>query len=182
MTLRETLLGLLVLAALLGGVFWARGRGRAERAPVAAGGAAAVTDGATAAGPEAALPDVTLADGSVEVGSARLVLSAERPILAFSKVRWRARAESAGAPVVLEEGRLSFEMTMPMGEHRYRLLPGAGGWQEAEVVLPMCKSGDRTWFATLEGKVGGKPVSSRFRLELSPPSEAPVPATTPAVR
>ncbi len=188
MTRRETLLGLLVLAAVLGGVLWARGRGRGERAPAAPGGVAGTagatgaTGAATAAGPEGALPDVTLADGSVEVGGVRLVLSAERPILAFSKVRWRARAESGGAPVALEDGRLSFEMTMPMGDHRYALLPGAGGWQEAEVVLPMCRSGSRTWFATLEGKVGGKPVSSRFRLELSPPPEEPAPAATPAAR
>lgn len=167
MKLRETLLGLLALAIVAGGAWWARGRGAAERAP------AAGAPNAPAAADVASLPDVTLADASVEQGGVRLVLSADRPILAFSKVRFRARAESNGAAVPLEEGRLSFEMTMPMGDHRYRLVPGADGWQEAEVVLPLCKSGKRTWFATLEAKAGGAPVSARYRLDLTPPAEAP---------
>jgi hypothetical protein len=46
------------------------------------------------------------------------------------------RAEAGGSPVVLEGGRVSFEMSMPMGDHRYSLVPGADGWQEAAVVLP----------------------------------------------
>jgi hypothetical protein len=31
---------------------------------------------------------------------------------------------------------VSFEMTMPMGDHRYALVPGEEGWLEAAVVLP----------------------------------------------
>jgi hypothetical protein len=166
MRLRETLLGLFVLALLAGGIFWARTRGHAEKtAPAATAGAVAV--------PEAPPPDVTLADGSVDVGDVRLVLSADRPIVAFAKTRFRVRAEAAGAPAALEAGRVSFEMTMPMGDHRYTLVPGAEGWQEAEVVLPMCKSGRKTWYATVEGSVAGKPRSARFQLDLTPPSGPP---------
>ena len=165
MKLRETLLGLVVVALLAGGFLWARGWGRAEKAPAA--------PAETAPAPEAPLPDVTLADGSVDLGDVRLVLSVDRPVVAFSKVRWRVRAESAGAPVPLAEGRLSFEMMMPMGDHRYSLVPGPTGWQEAEVVLPLCKSGNRTWFATVEGTVAGKPRVARFQLDLSPPSSSP---------
>ena len=58
---------------------------------------------------------------------------------------------SGGAPVAARGGRVSFEMTMPMGDHRYSLVPRADGWQEAEVVLPLCPSGKRRWFATVEG-------------------------------
>ena len=172
MKLRETLLGLLVLAALAGGVWWARSRSGAGHAP------AADPTNTPAAAPvdPSALPDVTLADASVDAGGVRLVLSPDRPIVAFSKIRFRVRAEANGAAVPIEEGRLSFEMTMPMGDHRYTLLPAADGWQEAEVVLPLCKSGKRTWFATLAGKVGGAPVSARYRLDLTPPAEAPAPA------
>ena len=165
MKLRETLLGLVVLALLAGGAYWARGRGRAEKAPAAAGSAAAA--------PEASMPDVTLADGSVEQGGVRLVLSVTRPVVAFEKARWRVRAEANGAPVPLADGRISFEMRMPMGENRYTLVAADGGWQEAEVVLPMCGSGERTWFAIVDGAVAGRPVSARFRLDLAPPSEKP---------
>lgn len=175
MKLRETLLGLLVLVLLAGGAWWARGRGRAA-AP--SGVPATATK---AVSPAAPLPDVTLADGSVDLGDVRLVLSAERPIVAFAKVRWRVRAESNGVPVPLEGGRLSFEMTMPMGDHRYSLVPSADGWQEAEVFLPMCRSGNRTWFATVEGTVAGKPRTAMFRLGLTPPPEDPT-RTTPAAR
>jgi hypothetical protein len=170
--LRDTLLGLVVLALLAGGAFWARGRGGAEKAPAAAKSAAAA--------PGTPMPDVTLADGSVDLGGVRLVLSPDRPVVAFAKTRFRARAEAKGAPVPLEEGRLSFEMSMPMGENRYTLVAAGGGWQEAEVVLPMCGSGERTWFATLEGKVAGKAVSARFRLELAPAAKPEEPA--PAAR
>ena len=116
---------------------------------------------------------VTLADGSVEQGGVRLVLSVTRPVVAFEKARWRVRAEANGAPVPLADGRISFEMRMPMGENRYTLVAADGGWQEAEVVLPMCGSGERTWFAIVDGAVAGRPVSARYRLDLAPPSEKP---------
>lgn len=168
MRLRETLLGLAVLALLAGGVWWARGRGLAG--PSGAGGGAAQPP-ASAAPDE---PDVTLADAAVELGVARIVLSvASRPVVAFARSRFRVRAESGGAPVALEGGRISFEMSMPMGDHRYRLVPGPQGWQEAEVVLPLCASGERRWYATVEGTLAGEPRKARFRLDLTPPASAP---------
>ncbi|MBK9089918.1 MAG: hypothetical protein IPL90_13060 [Holophagales bacterium] len=170
---RETLLGLLVLALVLGGVWWARGRSHAGSPVTAESAAKAAAPGGTA---EASIPDVTLADQTVDLGDVRLSLSvAPRPILAFARSRFRARAEAAGAPVALENGRVSFEMTMPMGDHRYTLVPGTEGWQEAEVVLPLCGSGKRRWFATLEGTVAGKPRTARFQLDLTPPSGPPAP-------
>ena len=176
MKLRDTLLGLLVLAALLGGIWWARRQGPSEKAPAPAAGEPAAGARRPAPVSDTELPDVTLADASVDLGDVRLVLSADRPVVAFAKTRFRARAEANGASVPLEEGHLSFEMTMPMGDHRYALLPAAEGWREADVLLPMCRSGKRTWLATLEGKVAGKPRAARFRLDLTPPAEAPAPS------
>lgn len=176
MKLRETLLGLLVLAVVLGGVFWARSRSGAANAPTAgspAASAAAPVDPAT-------FPDVTLADAAVDLGDVRLVLSADRPVVAFAKSRFRVRAEKNGAAVPIGDGALSFEMAMPMGDHRYSLVGGEDGWHVAEAVLPMCKSGKRTWFATLDGNVGGKPVTARWRVDLTPPAEAPAPPQAPA--
>lgn len=181
MKLRETLLGLLVLAALAAGVWWARGRSAPGRAPAAApaNAPAAGAANAPASADSASLPDVTLADASVDLGDVRLVLSASRPVVAFQKARFRARAEKDGAALSIGDGVLSFEMAMPMGDHRYTLLGGEDGWQEAEVVLPMCRSGKRTWYATLEGNVAGRPRTARFRLDLTPPAEAPA-ASPPA--
>ena len=172
MKLRETLLGFLVLGLVVTGVFWARARSGATNAPAAESSTAppaAPVDPAT-------LPDATLADASVDLGDVRLVLSPDRPVVAFSKVRFRVRAEKDGAAVPIGDGRLSFEMSMPMGDHRYTLLGGEDGWHVAEVVLPLCKSGKRTWFATLEGNVAGQPRTARWRLDLTPPAEAPAPS------
>ncbi|MBK6404738.1 MAG: hypothetical protein IPF66_06710 [Holophagales bacterium] len=171
MKLRETLLGLVVLALIAGGVIWARMRVRGNEP-----GAGDAAPGRRVIDPltEAAMPDVTLADGSVDLGDVRLVLSvAPRPILAFTKNRFRVRAEANSGPVALEAGRISFEMSMPMGDHRYTLAPGADGWHEAEAVLPLCKSGKRRWFATVVGTASGKPRTALFRLDLTPPGDAP---------
>lgn len=171
MKLRETLLGLVVLAALAGGVWWARSRSVAANAP-----AAAQADGPPAAPVDpATLPDATLADASVDLGDVRLVLSADRPVVAFAKSRFRVRAEKDGSAVPIGDGRLSFEMAMPMGDHRYSLVGGEDGWHVVEAVLPMCKSGKRTWFATLEGNVAGQPRTARWRIDLTPAAEAPAP-------
>ncbi len=175
MKLRNTLLGLLVLAAVLGGVFWAHSRNGAEPAPTAGS--------PTAPAPPddpATLPDATLADAAVDLGDVRLVLSADRPVVAFAKTRFRVRAEKDGAAVPIGDGRLSFEMAMPMGDHRYALVGDEDGWHVAEVVLPMCKSGKRTWFATLDGNVAGTPRTARWRVDLTPAAEAPAPPPAPA--
>ena len=176
MKLRDTLLGLLVLGAVLGGVFWARSRSGARNAPAPARAdapAAALDD-------TAALPDATLADASVDLGDVRLVLSADRPVVAFAESRFRVRAEKDGSAVPIGDGHLSFEMAMPMGDHRYALVGDEDGWHVAEVVLPMCKSGNRTWFATLEGTVAGTPRTARWRVDLTPAAEAPPPPPAPA--
>jgi len=129
-----------------------------------------------------AVPDVTRSDASIEQGGVRITLSiAPRPPVAFTKLRVRVRVESpsdrapsapAIEPPALEDARVSFEMTMPMGDHRYRLVPGSGGWHEAEVVLPFCASGNPRWYAIVQATVNGKPSTARFRLDLVRPSSA----------
>lgn len=177
MKLRDTLLGLLVLGLVAAGVLWARGRNRPrETGPVDAAPDRQAVDPAA----EAALPDVTLADASVDLGDAKVVLSADRPVVAFAKSRFRVRAEKGGRAVPIGDGSLSFEMAMPMGDHRYALVGGEDGWHVAEVVLPMCGSGKRTWFATVEGNVGGGPRTARFRIDLTPPADAAAPPPAPA--
>ena len=172
MKLRETLLGLVVLALLLGGVWWVRGRSHAGKPP--AGPTPARRTGAVVTATQT--PDVTLADQAADAGGVRISLSIEpRPILAFAKIRFRVRAESGGAPLELAYSHLIFEMTMPMGDHSYRLVPVADGWQEAEVVLPLCQSGSRRWFATVQGTAGGRRRSARFQFDLTPPSSPPTP-------
>jgi len=135
------------------------------RAP---GQAAPLAPGAVSG--DEALPDVTLADGSVSSGNVRITLAlAPQPPVAFAKTRVRVRTEVNGSLAVLEGGTISFEMTMPMGDHRYSLVAGQNGWQEADVALPRCMSGNRRWYATVEGTVAGQPRSARFRLDLASP-------------
>jgi len=161
---RYTLLGLVVLGLVAAGVYLVTSRSAPADAPAAGGGAPMSTSG------DEALPDVTLADGSVDAGDVRVTLSlTPQPPVAFAKMRVRVRAESGGDPVAIEGGRVSFEMTMPMGDHRYSLIPADQGWQTAEVVLPLCPSGKRRWYATVEGTVAGRPRTSRFRLDLAVP-------------
>jgi hypothetical protein len=155
-----------ILALVLAGGIWARGRH------------------VRMSGGVAAPPDVTRADVAVDVGDVRLTLSiAPRPPVAFTPIRIRVRAEmlagrdgqepraTGPAPALrlasLESARISFEMAMPMGEHRYTFGPREGGWHSAEVVLPMCASGDSRWYALVEGTVGGRTVAARFRLDLA---------------
>jgi len=174
-TNKSTIVGLLVLALVVAGVYWARTRAPGPHGPAATPSAAQVSD-------DDALTDVTLADGAVEAGDVRIVLSlTPQPPVAFAKFRVRVSASglaptasasapaAAGSPVTLEEGKISFEMTMPMGDHRYALVPDVDGWHEAEVVLPLCPSGKRRWYATVTGSAGGRPVSARFRLDLAVP-------------
>ena len=180
MQIRGTAAGLVALALVLGGVFWVRLR------PVPSQGAAAGQAASAPASHDEAPPDVTVADGVVDLGDLRVTLSVmPRPPVAFRQNRFRVRVDSTsvsaaadtsrGAPLALEGGRISFEMTMPMGEHRYSLARGEGGWQEAEVVLPFCKSGNPRWYAIVEGTVAGQPRTARFRLDLTQPGSAPTP-------
>ena len=163
---RDIVAGLVVLGLLAAGVFWARPPSpSAGRLPAASAGQASS---------DAAIPDVTLADGAVDGGDVRITLSiTPKPPVAFAKTRIRVRAESRGSAVAFEGGMISFEMTMPMGDHRYSLVAGESGWQEAEVVLPLCPSGKRRWYATVEGTAAGRPRTARFRFDLASPGPAP---------
>jgi hypothetical protein len=120
--------------------------------------------------PAADVPDVSRADATLDLGDVRITVSAgPRPLLAFSRNRFRFRAESAGAPVALDDSVVSFTMTMPMGDHRHSLVPAADGWQEAEAVLPLCPSGNRRWFGHLDFTLDGRARSARFAFDLAPP-------------
>jgi hypothetical protein len=139
MNVKSTIVGLLVLAIVATGVIWVRLR-TADTAAVPAGqfapGSAPHGAPAPAAGDDA-LPDVTLNEGTTDVGGVRITLSVTpNPPVTLATFRVRARADANGAPVAIEGGRVSFEMAMPMGDHRYALVPGEAGWQEAAVVLP----------------------------------------------
>ena len=177
MKLNSTLIGVVVLALVATGVFWVRSRtATAVRVPVGQTDPAQASRAAPGPGTvppvssDEGLPDVTLAAGTVDAGGVRISLSLfPKPPVAFARTRVRVRAESGGSPVALEGGRVTFEMTMPMGDHRYSLVGGQDGWQEAEVILPRCVSGNRRWYATVEGIVAGRPRTARFGLDLEPP-------------
>lgn len=178
MRTRDTLVGLIVLGLVIAGVVWVRGVQRSGPSASAErlGPPPEPLRARSSPDTDAATPDVTVADGVVDVADLRVTLSvAPRPPVAFAKTQFRVRVESRGTPVVPEGGRISFEMTMPMGNHRYTLVAGEGGWQEAEVVLPFCKSGNPRWHALVEGTVGGRPFAARFRVDLTRPGAAPAP-------
>ncbi len=118
-----------------------------------------------AGGAPAVALDITSADGSVIVDGARVGISVEpRPARPFQPLRFRFDVEP---PV--ESARVSFTMTMDMGEHAYTLVPGDGAWTAAGVVLPTCGSGSREWFGDLELRgAAGVTRRVRFRIELAP--------------
>ena len=128
MNIKTTLLGIAVLAALAIGAWWARSPSpTAVTAPGAMRPASGDDD----------LPDVTLSAATTDSGGVKITLSVSpNPPVAFAMTRVRVRAEADGSPVAIEHGRVSFEMVMPMGDHRYTLIPGSDGWLEAAVVLP----------------------------------------------
>jgi hypothetical protein len=171
-SVRSTAIGLLVLALLLGGYYWTRVAHAPVTAPSASHmeGAPASSDArrlATAVS-DAMLPDVTVGAATVSAGDVRITLDVTpHPPIAFTANRFRVRAESPNGAVPLEDARISFEMAMPMGDHRYTLVPGSGGLQDAEVVLPMCGSGNPRWYATVEGTVRGERRSVRFKFDLA---------------
>jgi hypothetical protein len=128
MNIKTTLVGMALLAVLAAGAWWAR-----SPLPTSATTPAAV---APAAGDDA-LPDVTLAEGTADIGGVRITLSVTpNPPVALARFRVRVRAEANGSSAPIEAGRVSFEMAMPMGDHRYSLVAVQDGWQEAAVVLP----------------------------------------------
>lgn len=130
----------------------------------------ATRDGA----PAADVSDVSRADVTLDLGDVRILVSAgPRPLRAFSRNRFRFRAEASGAPVLLAEAVVSFTMAMPMGDHRHALVLAPDGWQEAEAVLPLCPSGKRRWFGRLDFTVAGQARSARFAFDLAAPAGRP---------
>jgi hypothetical protein len=131
MKFNSTLLGIVLLALVGAGVFWARSRPPSPLAGHQPAASARQGEG------DDALPDVTLAAATTDAGGVRITLSlSPNPPVALAKTRVRVRAEAGGSPVILDGGRIRFEMAMPMGDHRYSLVAGEEGWQEAAVVLP----------------------------------------------
>ena len=128
MNIKSTLLGVAVLAVLAVGAWWARSPSpSAPTAPAAVKPVSGDED----------VPDATLAAATVDAGGVGVTLSlSPNPPVAFARTRVRVRAEANGSPVAIEHGRVSFEMVMPMGDHRHTLIPGSDGWLEAAVVLP----------------------------------------------
>ena len=161
----ETVLGLAVAAALAVAFFAVRER-RSEPARSAPPNAPATA--------VADVPDVSGADATLDLGDVRVRVEAgPRPLQAFARNRYRFRAEASGAPVALAGAVVSFTMTMPMGDHRHALVPAKGGWLETEAVLPLCPSGRRRWFGTLDFTFAGTARSVRFAFDLSPPTREP---------
>lgn len=171
MNQRSTVVGMLVLALLVAGMYVARSRQTAA-VPLASGQRAETrttapsTTGADDSLPDATLVEVTLFDGDVAF---RTALSPTPPV-AFRTVRVRIRPERDGAPLALGGGSVAFEMVMPMGDHIYTLSTAPDGWYEADVTLPLCKSGKRRWYGTITGRVGGQDRRARFLLDLANPA------------
>jgi len=156
----RTVLGLAVAAALAAAVLAVRSRDAARGSAAGAAGADA--------------PDVSRADATLDLGDVRVAVSAgPRPLLAFARNRFRFRAARDDDPAMLGDAVVSFTMTMPMGDHRHPLVQAPDGWQEAEVVLPICPSGNRRWFGTLAFTHAGRPRSARFTFDLQQPSQTP---------
>jgi len=138
---RDIVLGLVVAALVAAGMIWARSRTSSpSAAPDGQVASAGATAGAASVRPgrdDGAWADATVSDATVDAGGVRITFAvAPRPAAALARFLVRVRAESGGAPAAIESGRVSFEMAMPMGDHRYTLVAGDEGWQEAAVVLP----------------------------------------------
>jgi hypothetical protein len=125
------------------------------------------------------VPDVTARDAFVESGAVRITLSiSPRPPVGFEHLRVRVRVDaakelpaSAARPVVLDGGEVTFEMAMPMGDHRYTLVRAEDGWWQADVVLPSCGSGDLRWSALVDAVVAGTRRTAKFQFDLQRPKE-----------
>jgi hypothetical protein len=169
----QTIAGVLVLLLLGAGVYWVRSRNApSPGSPAATAHAAAAP---TTLGPgqtlsaDEALPDLSKGRAAGMSGDVMFVATLEpHPPVAFAPFRLTLRAEVAGAPSAILDGKVAFEMVMPMGDHRYALQPQPDGTLQADVTLPMCMSGNPRWFATVEGVAGGVVRTVKFRLDLVP--------------
>lgn len=155
MKIRETLIGLAVLGSVLVGFLWSRG------------GDEAAVDASVSS-----FPDLSESDRTVVADGIPLDISVTRPVTAFVPFRVSVRTNAA-SDRRLTGGRLSFAMSMPMGDHRYDLVAGPDGWQQADVTLPACLSGERRWYGTVDGRVDGRAVTVHFVLDLSSRETAP---------
>lgn len=169
MNSRDTTIGIVVLGLLLGGAYFTRTRST----PAPSSSQATTRRGSPPTSDETA-HDVTLRDVSTDIeNGVRLTLSVSpRPPVAFAPLDVRVRVESRTEDPVaatVDDVRATFEMEMPMGEHRYALLAGTDGWYHADVTLPLCASGNPRWFVTVEASVSGRPIRDRFRLDLTGP-------------
>jgi hypothetical protein len=154
---RDTILGALALALLLGGVMLSL---RHTAPPRAQGGSDEL--------------DLSQHDGELVVDDIRVAIAASpRPVQPLRPVQLVFAFRRGQAPVAVEAPRLSFNMVMDMGPHDYALTRGSSAsWVATDVVLPACASGSRLWFGTLRFDVDGKPRQARFRLELQRGAEA----------
>lgn len=170
MTFRGTFLDGVVLSLMLIGAFWMHSRGRVGESskPESRDGAALATVNAA--------PDLTLGRAQAAAGDVRLLLEVSpTPPRALHELVFLVRAEAGGQIVPIDGGQIAFDMSMPMGNHRYALAASDGSARQAEVVLPPCMSGNTEWFATVDAHVKGKPVSARFRFALAPAEAAATP-------
>lgn len=152
----QTIAGMLVVALIGLAVYWVRS------------GQPGASDALTAA--ESALPEISRHEGRAASGAITIVAAVDpAPPVAYSIFRLRVSAETAQGMVPIDDARVSFDMAMPMGEYRYRLMASAGGAVTADVTLPTCPTGSPHWFANITGTVGGQRVTARFRFELAPP-------------
>jgi hypothetical protein len=162
---------LAVVAAIAATAFFVRTRGESPLGRSLAAGPGGLATGGerVATGSSADVPDVSRADAEIDLRDLHVLVSATpRPLRAFARNRFRFRAERNGAALPLPGATVSFAMAMPMGDHRYSLVTAANGWQETEVVLPACPSGQRRWFGRLDFQLAGKARSARFTIELLP--------------
>ncbi len=151
----QTIAGMLVVALIGLTVYWVRTR---QPGP---------SDALTAA--DSALPDITRHEGRAPSGGVTIVAAIDpAPPVAYAIFTLRIGAVTTQGAAAIDDARVSFDMAMPMGEHRYRLVAGAGGTVTADVTLPTCPTGSPHWFANVEGTVGGEKVAARFRFELAP--------------
>ena len=150
---RDVIVGTLVAVGLVAGVLFTRSRHQ----PAAAGN-----------GPTVDL-DLTTDDGRVILDDIVVDVAVEpRPARPFEHLRFRFAFTRDGNPIEVQEARVSFNMTMDMGPHDYRLVRVVDEWVANDVVLPECGSGSRLWFGALEIRDSAGSHRGRLRIDLAP--------------
>ncbi|MEI6667109.1 MAG: hypothetical protein WCP29_03060 [Acidobacteriota bacterium] len=175
---KSTILGLVVLGLLVAGGYWARRIDAPDSTYFPRAVACSMGRASQADQP----PDITRGDCYADLDDVRFFVSVTpQPPIAFAMFTIRVTAvalapdasgppQPARQPLTIDGGRVRFEMSMPMGTHRYSLARSSEGSYQAGVVLPMCPSGDSWWTATIEGDVANRPRSVRLRFQLARPT------------